>query len=251
MAQRGHEFRVDDMDLMLRLHPDRRLNTLLTRRLPRLQSSALEHIRDRIVEAIPSYRREMARFLERTDAFMDVVTKLKGASVFLDANKNPFRMRLLARYHDVRPIYLFKNGVAGVYSYVKNAREGARSANVARASERWFTEQITIGRLLEEMDPERTLRLSYSDFCADVPSAVERICDLLEIERRTLDDFSDAEHHIIGNRMRLGGVGQIRERTDWKERMSEDDIAVYRKTFERYERRLRRANPAIVDHIWR
>ena len=94
------------------------------------------------------------------------------------------------------------------------------------------------------------LQLSYSDLCADVPAAVRAICNLLEIEYTPLDNYADVPHHVVGNRMRLGNIAEIKERTDWKEKFTAADIETYRSIYSKYVPAIRAVNPSLLDHIW-
>jgi hypothetical protein len=123
--------------------------------------------------------------------------------------------------------------------------------SVEKASHRWFTEQLNIIRLLDTLDRKHVLHLAYSDLCKDTGGSIARICDFLEIERQSLDHYANVPHHIVGNMMRMGNFAEIRESTDWKEKMSPADIDVYRSVFRQYEKHLARANQEIVAHIWR
>lgn len=182
---------------------------------------------------------------------MQAIVELQGATVFLDATKNPYRMSFLNERHDVRALYLYKNGIAGVYSFVKNTAKAGAPISVARASHRWFTEQLTISRILKLMDPEHVLQLSYSDLCTATSKSLDAIYELLGISPTPLANYAEMPHHIVGNVMRMGNFSEIRESTDWKEKMSPSDLDVYRSVFEHYEARLRDANPQLLSAIWR
>jgi len=246
----GFRFAIDDMDMTLSLHGNWRINQILAEKIPLFQSSGLENLRSRIVDSIPYFTDKKETFYTRNDAFMRAILDLQKAEIFLDANKNPYRLRVLRKRYDVRAIYLFKNGIPNVYSYVKNTADSSHPLGVEAATRRWFEEQITISRSLKYLDPTRVLQVSYTDMCNDVPATAKRICELLDIEYAPLDNYAHVPHHIIGNRMRLGKISEIKERTDWKERLSRADVEQYRRVAEKCLPALRAVNPAVTEHIW-
>lgn len=251
LRRQGLAFAVDDMDMMLRVHPNWRMNQLLVEKPPLIQSSTLEDLRDRLVDLLPVVRRKKRAYYARNEAFMRAVLRLQNADTFLDANKDPYRMRFLAGRFDVYGIYLFKNGIAGAYSYIKNTAHSRSPLAMEAASHRWFREQITITRSLEYLRPERVIQVAYSDLCKDVRSTVRSICAVLEIESFSPEDYAGVPHHIIGNKMRLGNVGEISERRDWEEHLSKADIETYRAILRKYEPTLRKLNPHLLERLWR
>ncbi len=251
LRERSVPFEVDDMGMMLTLHRHPRINRLLSEKLPYFQSTGLERFRDKLVTLVPHVRREKTRINHRTEAFMQAILELQRATIFLDATKNPYRMRFLSEQHDVRAIYIFKNGIAGVYSFVKNSANTNAPMSVEKASHRWFTEQLTISRLLKTLGRKCSVQLAYSELCRDTTGSMAKIYDLLGVELHPLTHYADAPHHIVGNIMRMGSFSEIRESTDWKERMSPAEVEVYRSVYRQYEKRLADANKELLSHIWR
>ncbi|UCG50580.1 MAG: sulfotransferase [Candidatus Latescibacterota bacterium] len=247
---KGLPFEVHDMDMLLRLSGNPRINAALTEKIPRVNSSIAERVRDSIVDLIPWYRREKARMYSRNQAMFQAVLDLQKASVFLDNNKNPYRMLFLSKRFDVKVIYLFKNGIAGAYSYLKSAKYFGKSRTVEAATHKWFREQITICRCLARLDQAKYTQISYSELCGNPEGTMKKICGYLGIESLSLRDFANAPHHVVGNLMRLGNFSEIRETTDWRDNMSEVDIDRYRKTASKYLPRLRALNPTIAEHVW-
>ncbi len=248
---RGISFAIENMDLMLGLDANWRLNQLLAEKIPMVQSSRLEDLRDAVVDLLPGLSRKKRACYARNEAFMRAILELQGADIFLDANKNPYRMRFLAKRFDVFAIYLFKNGIAGAYSYIKNTAASRSPLSIDGASHRWFEEQITISRSLRYLPPNRVIQIAYSDLCRDVRSTVRSICTLIGIDEFSPDDYAKVPHHIIGNKMRLGNVGEIKERRDWEDRLSESDVERYRSIMRTYESSLRKLNPKLLDNLWR
>ena len=245
LKRRGVTFSVEHMDLYLAVTSRPALNRVLTQKLPYVQSSSLERARDRLVRML--LRSRWNELHARNDAFMRAVLKIQGGSVFLDADKDPYRMTFLAERHDTRPIYLYKNGIAGVYSFVKNSRG---ELGVEEASRRWFSEQVAILRRLRAMDPSKVLVMSYSSLCADVADSLGRIHRHLGVEPLPLGNIDAVPHHVIGNSMRLARIEEIREDRRWQDALADADFAVYRAIRARYERQLGDLRPEMLADIW-
>ncbi|MCK9295292.1 MAG: hypothetical protein M0P70_09430 [Desulfobulbaceae bacterium] len=251
MLAADQPFAVDDMQLMCFLNNNERVNRLLMGKLPKMQSNFMEGLRDIFVRSIPSLRNKLKKCHARTDIFMRSVLALCNASVFLDATKDPYRMLFLTERHDVHAIYLFKNGVAGAYSYMKAAAKEGNPITMLEAGTRWFEEQITILRALKKLPAERQLRVSYSSLCRNPQEIVSQIHLLLGLPQASIEKFWEAPHHIVGNQMRLSQFSEIKEREDWKDNLSGADISDYRRLYERYIDQLEALFPGISSDIWK
>jgi hypothetical protein len=249
MASKGFPFSVEDMELSVTIHPNHRINALLTGALPFVSSATLERVRDRLVRNVPVMRRRLEKIYVRNVAFMETVLDIAGANVYLDANKDPYRMRFFQRHGDVRVVYLFKNGIAGVYSYIKNTQHTLR-LDVEAASHRWFREQLAINRALTSVPESSVAHVSYEDLCNDVTGTLRRIHATLGVRVMDATHPNEAEHHIVGNSMRLTRIDEISERRDWMHALSESQVEVYRSIYDQYIDRIRRANPYLADRIW-
>ena len=57
------------------------------------------------------------------------------------------------------------------------------------------------------------MRLHYEDLCADPQGTLDALAGFVGVDPSPLpSDLSALEHHVIGNSMRLKGVGEIRGR---------------------------------------
>ncbi|HED32871.1 MAG TPA: hypothetical protein ENJ08_01455 [Gammaproteobacteria bacterium] len=247
----GVDFKLDDMDLMFYVVNNERINRYLTQKIPFFNSSCLEFIRDFFLRRLPFINKRIAQIFHRNKIFMEKVIELQKGSVFLDANKNPYRLKYLAEDYDTTAIYLYKNGIAGAYSFYKASRKlDENPINFEQACIRWFVEQITINRCLNGIPSIEMISLPYSQLCARPEESIQKICHLLGIEHTSLEDFQKVEHHIIGNVMRTASIGGIRESTDWKDNLTEGDYTTYRKIYKKYIGRLSSVNREIARNIW-
>ncbi|VAW65959.1 hypothetical protein MNBD_GAMMA09-239 [hydrothermal vent metagenome] len=251
LIKEGINFKLDDMDLMFYITENERINRYLTQKIPFFNSSMLESLRDRILSVFPMYNKRISDILYRNDLFMKKVVELQKGSVFLDANKNPYRLKFLSKQHDTTAIYLYKNGIAGAYSFLKASKIlDKHTISFEDACTRWFVEQITINRCINDIKSVKKINLPYSDLCKEPEICVQNICSMLNIEHSSLDNFQHAEHHIIGNVMRTSGINSIKESLDWKEKLTEQNYNIYRKIYKKYINKLSKENSSIVDNIW-
>jgi len=100
------------------------------------------------------------------------------------------------------------------------------------------------------MSSIKVLSLPYSKLCYRPEESIQMICNLLDIGHTSLEGFQKVEHHIIGNVMRTASISGIRESTDWKDNLTEQDYATYRKVYKKYISRLSSVNNEMVSNIW-
>jgi hypothetical protein len=81
-------------------------------------------------------------------------------------------------------------------------------------------------RARRHVPPNRWMRISYDDLCADFQVCADKIVAFAGVESaRIPENFFDLEHHIIGNSMRLRPTQRITKDESWKERLSAADLA--------------------------
>jgi hypothetical protein len=199
-------------------------NHLLTRSL---RSNLLDGARDALVQRVPPWGRALREVAARCEALAESILEVTGARVFADASKDPARVRHLEHLSALRPhaLHLVRDSPGFVASRMHNTRtsleEGVRD---------WNRMAGHIQRLFAILPADRRLRLRYEDLCRDPLKELARICAFVGVEAPSGPlDFRAVEHHVIGNRMRLGTSSEIRLDERWRERLT----------------------PAQVDHILR
>lgn len=224
MAVRGHPFDAWDAQLDFRVAGGGVADVLL-RAL--LRGRALETARAAGLRVVGPARRQLRVTLDRIAAFADVVTGLAGARVFVDASKRPERpmfMRLHPRL-DVRVVHLVRDGRAVACSSMRNL-----GWSVERAADSWLADNLRSEAACRRLPAGRWVRVRYEDLCADAGGTLARLhrfagvtpCD--EVPR-----FREQEQHVIGNRMRLDSLGEIRPDERWRETL----LPAQRRTLER------------------
>lgn len=223
ILEQGVPFRVASTNWETRGRVSRNLfkNKLL---IGSLRNDLIETMRDFIVTSLPNVRRKIQRIGEVSSIFARAVLDVSGAAVFFDTSRNLVRPKLLAQTPgiDLRVVHLIRDVRGNTASIVKN--HGI--SDVAKASLIWKRTNIVADHYRKYLPPDCWMTLRYSDLCRDVQGSLNRLSDFIGVERSSApQDFRDVDHHIIGNRMRLREMGQVREDTSWKQRLTESDLS--------------------------
>jgi hypothetical protein len=187
-----------------------------------LRATVLTALRDALIGSLPPVRGRVLAIGATSAAFARAVLEATGKRVFVDTARDHQRPKLLARHPDldVRVIHLVRDARANTASIMK--RLGLDALPAAR---HWERANLEAERTRRWFPAERWLRVRYDDLCADLQGTLDRISDFLGVARAPAPaDFRAVEHHIIGNEMRLSGLGEVREDASWRERLSAADL---------------------------
>ena len=126
----GLPFDFRDFHTEFKLIGSERVNRYLTGGLPRLQSSRLEHLRDRCVDRVPGCHRALIAHREINRLLMRTVLDYRGASVYVDNSHDPYRLRHLKGLGEMALInlHLVRDPRGVVWSCIKNAGWSAQMA---------------------------------------------------------------------------------------------------------------------------
>ncbi|HEU4527396.1 MAG TPA: sulfotransferase [Actinomycetota bacterium] len=214
-------FRTGYWNTHVRLSRRRWLNGVLIRSLG---NATLNDVRDAVVGLAGPVRRRMTEARRSSWTLARAVLDATGASVFVDTARDHQRPRYLMDEPtlDLRVIHLVRDPRGNTASIVKHT-----GVDVATAARQWRHYNREADRVRERFPPEAWMRLHYEDLCADPQATLDRIAGFLGVEPAPLPpDLSALEHHVIGNSMRLKGVGEIREDEAWKTTLTEADLRV-------------------------
>lgn len=223
-AQAGLPFEKRAFGTSFRVADGERANRYLTATLPRLHSSGIERLRDALVWRIPRARRALERAAQANALFIDTALRYSGARVFVDASKHPHRLRHLARSnrYDLRVLYLVRDLRGVVVSNMQERRHDLRTA-----VRTWLWDQHDALRIAAEFGPVHVLR--YEDLCADVDRELARIHRFVDLEFAPCpSNFKSAEHHIVGNAMRIDETGSIVADARWKTKLTPEQLGLVR-----------------------
>lgn len=218
MRRRGHLFDASHWHMSFVPPTNRFIRQLVSRSLG---SNIADQVRDNLVCMVPGSGKRLAEIGQRNAALADSITAITSASAFVDASKDPSRIRLLWRYiPELHVIHLVRDSPAFVNSVV---RKGSVSLE---AAVRWWNSTTRHMERLRRIIPEhRWLRVSYENLCTNPEREIERVLRFLGVAKTSpVLDFRGAPHHIIGNRMRLNGSSEIRLDDSWRNELSDSQL---------------------------
>jgi len=233
IRESGSTFTLADWRTHFRASRFRPLDVALARPLG---LATVERVRDRLAPLVPGFRRTIDEIARRNVAFARAVLEMTGKRVFVDAQKDPGRIRFLAGIDalDLRVVHLVRDVRGGAASYMKNNPRN----DAARAARKWRRANVGAERARRYVASDRWLRVTYDDLCTDPRRVVDAIAAFAGVGDAPLpDDFRSSEHHIVGNRMRLTGVRDIRRDESWKQRLTPADLGIVARIGGRTNRR--------------
>jgi len=214
------------------------LDGALIRSLGNLRLNA---VRDSALWRAPPIRRAFVRARHATWSLARAVLDDTGASVFVDSARDHQRPKYLAAdpRFDVRVIHLVRDPRGNTSSIMKHT-----GADVTTAAKRWRHYNVEADRLRSLLPPSAWLRVHYEALCADPQATLDAIARFVGVDPAPIpSDLRSTEHHIIGNSMRLRGVGEIREDRSWETALGRDDLRTIARIARPASRRLEMAWP--------
>ena len=203
----------------LRLSRRPMLNALLVRSLG---WNPLNDARDAVVWRAPAARHAILQMGWSSWSLASAVLARSAKSVFVDTSRDHQRPKYLAKHPklDVRVVHLFRDPRGNSASIMKHT-----GCDAATAAKQWRHYNVEARRVRRYLPAHSWLSLRYEDLCADPAAVFDRIADLLGVNRASIEVGGQAgERHIIGNKMRLKGVREIREDRSWQTRLDSADL---------------------------
>ena len=204
----------------LRLSGQPQLNALLVRSLG---GDALNDVRDAVVRRVPGARRAILDMGWHSWSLAAAVLARTGKSVFIDTSRDHQRPKYLAMHPqlEVKVVHLFRDPRGNSASIMKHT-----GTDAATAAKQWKHYNVEARRVRRYLPESAWLSLRYEDLCADPPAVFDRISDFLGVRRAEIRiGAGTGERHILGNKMRLQAVSEIREDRSWQTRLDEADLA--------------------------
>lgn len=212
-------FQNDYWNTHVRVSRRRWLNGILVRSLGR---SSLTAARDATVWRLGPLQRRMSAARNATWSLAQAVLEATGKSVFVDTARDHQRPKYLSRYPklDLRVIHLVRDPRGNAASIVKHT-----GVDVPKAAHQWRHYNLEADRVRRFVPPESWLRLHYEDLCADPQGTLDEIARFIGVEPAPISaDPQVGNQHVIGNSMRLRGIGEIREDRSWETKLDADDL---------------------------
>lgn len=212
-------FEFHDFGAAFKLSKNARLNRYLTTSLPLVESSALEHLRDTLIGHLPVTGARLKQQRNANERLITTALEYHNSSIYLDNSLDPYRLRHLKRIPSlaVKNIHLVRNPRGVAASCLRH-----RGWPPEQTLSLWLRHQRDIVRLAADVDDSITVH--YDDVCTDTDAQLGRLHQYAGVTPRAFEgDFKDAEHHILGNQMRLGD-GKIRLDTRWQKELSSEQL---------------------------
>ncbi|MFK8030976.1 MAG: sulfotransferase [Gammaproteobacteria bacterium] len=213
-------FEFHDFGAAFKVTKNSRLNRYLTASMPLLESSALEHLRDAVIGHLPVTGARLARQRKANDRLIATAVEYHNSSIYLDNSLDPYRLRHLKRIDSlaVKNIHLVRNPRGVAASCLRH-----RGWSPEQTLSLWLRHQRDIVRIASDVDDSITVH--YDDLCTNTDEELARLHAYAGVEPRTFaGDFKDAEHHILGNQMRLGD-GKIKLDTRWQKELTSSQLS--------------------------
>lgn len=180
-----------------------------------LGNSALENARAALLAMWPKQRDRLHYLMRRNIELARSVLHVTGKSVFFDASKSPMTIRHLANQSeiDLRVVHLVRDVRGAALSKRKNQQKTNWRQNVSS----WVRTNRNIERQLAILPAGHWLRLRYEDLCRSPELTLSRVFEFCGVGLPTTRlEFTGQEHHIVGNRMRLGKVSEVQVDESWR-----------------------------------
>ncbi len=222
-------FEFHDFGAAFKLAKNSRLNRYLTASLPLLESSALEQSRDALLRHLPVTGSRLKRQREANARLIATAVNYHKSSIYLDNSLDPYRLRHLQRIPSlaVKNIHLIRNPRGVAASCLRH-----RGWPPEQTLDLWLRHQRDIVRIAADIDD--SIVVHYDDVCTNTDEELARLHHYAGVEPRPFaGDFKDAEHHILGNQMRLGD-GKIKLDTRWQKELTGEQLSALNQQLDSY-----------------
>jgi hypothetical protein len=207
----------------------------------------LEKLRDLALSLSPQWCRRLPEIQDRNAALMAAILEARQARWIVDSSKIGLRLKYHLRNPqlDVRVIRLIRDGRGVALSYIDpagfaDARDPQLRAggcggdrrderqSLGQAARQWRRSNEEAEHILRGVDRVRWIEVRYEDLCRDPRATMGEICSFLEVDPAAWrPDFKAAEHHVVGNGMRLDGGGEVRLDDRWRAVLQGSDMNLF------------------------
>ncbi len=186
----------------------------------------LELCRDVTLTMSTSWREREQAISKANRCLIESITEYRGSQHFVDSSKEAHRLKFMRRIGGLRTrvIHLMRDGRGVAASYMKKSQ-----MSMADAVTDWTRSVRAQELILKTMNERDILQLRYEDLCSDVTGYMRRIFEFIGIEpKHDISNYHKADHHVLGNRMRLSGSAEIRLDEKWRTSLTAENLATFR-----------------------
>ncbi len=244
MAQRGLRFSITSPGTDFGSVPSRYVRRLLR---PLHRGPVLEWIRDAALALSPTWRSQLPRIQALNAGLAACICARTGKTVIVDSSKVGIRPKFLLQNPalDVRVIRLTRDGRGVALAYTDPARfadandprlrgggmgggRGSERPSIADAAREWRRSNEEAEAILRRLDRSRWVEVRYEALCAQPEATLQRLCTFIGVDpRKALANLRAAEHHVIGNGMRLDAPGEVRLDERWRDTLGASDLRLF------------------------
>jgi len=220
MRQKERDFSLRGFETYFRASGDKLADLLLR---VSVRNGLFEKARHLWLASWPPATRALREIASQNLAFIDTVTEMQKAQVFLDSSKEAVRLLHFRRATDldIRVIQLVRDGRGFVNSFRNHTQSSIRTA-----AREWVHTQQECRRVLGAFRADQRIRIRYEDICSDTQGAIRRLHEFLGLS--AMEDpleNTTTELHILGNKMRLQPLREIKLDEKWRSALSPRDLA--------------------------
>lgn len=229
----GHDFKI----WQARTHYPEMGSAYVKRLLkPLHRNRSLEWLRDTALQLSPTWRREYPEYLRRNTDLLKCVAAVRGAAIVVESSKIAVRLKFVLRMPDVkvRVIRLIRDGRAVALTYMhpgefadakdSNLRGGGygqadfhKRLGMQEAAYQWRRCNEEAEEILAVVPVSDQISTSYEEVCRSPAATLNKLFEFLGLPvMDSMDNFRAAEHHVIGNGMRLDTDNRIQLDERWR-----------------------------------
>jgi len=172
----------------------------------------------------PLLHKRRARILQ----LYDIVRRKCGKPILIDSSKSIHRFMLLHALskNEAKAIFLTRDGRGRLASTLK--RGGTDSERLVKE---WRFGTKYALRLLKMLPDSAYLHIRHEEICRKPEETIKKICDFMEVPfDEGMVNFRNSDHHLVGgNRMRIGGIGNISEDSSWRTALTAEQLQLFEK----------------------
>ena len=240
MRRAGFEYDVRDARNHLQDVPSRYAARLLR---PLHRSEGGERLRDLMLGVSPTWRSWLPHWSARNRALVRAVARVAGVDVVADSSKIGLRLKYLRQIPGlhIKVIHLVRDGRAVALTYMDpsafadaadpklrgggSGREAHNRLSMTEAAREWLRSNEEAQEVLNTIPAGDQIRIAYEDLCADTASTLAQVHGFLKLpENDAYRDFRAAEHHVVGNGMRLDDTSEVELDDRWRSNLSQTDL---------------------------
>jgi len=254
MVKRGHIFSINDAQMDIRSGADAYTLRLLK---PLVRNPFMESIRDALLALSPRWSKQLAKLQKRHSDYVRSIAEQANVDSIVDSSKIGIRLKYLLKDKslDVKVVWVVRDG-RGVSLAYKNPSEFAdakdpkfrgggagttqeQGRDILTGAHEWVRCNQEVEALIGTMEDNRWMKVHYEDICNNTSQTLDKLFNFIDVDpsKKRLD-FKTAEHHILGNGMRLDDSEVIQLDERWQEELTAEDLAQFQQVAGVYQKKM-------------